>query len=696
MRIKEIRVLRLPSARLVALAALMLLIAVGAWRWTEYRRESAFRGRTYRIGLDHNPPNYEWVDQKGATGFAVDVLNEAARRSGVSLEWIYCPRGSLLALESRVIDLWPVGYYRPGAYPHLHQTRPWSQDQHAFVWTTSRFAIEPANLDGLRVAIVDRPAPMALARRLFPGVKLAPLESREESLRATCAGEADLAFLDTRAIEAALLDRPADCRGSVLRVKPMPELTDPASIFAWKEHAGVAEVLRDRIDDMTADGTMMQFADRWFSFSSSDIRQVLGLQERTRQLRWLTGLCVVMATAIGLLVWLSRKLGTARLSADRARQLQAEFLANVSHEIRTPMNGVLGTADLLLETVDDPEMREQVETIRESAYSQLELLNQILDQSKIDSGLLLLETTPFSPRRLVEQVEKTFQPMARRKGIELKAVIGSNLPALVQGDGLRIRQVLSNLVNNGIKFTREGSVEIRLQSARAMSGLAELEFSVEDSGIGIPQSVQGSIFEKFRQVDASTTRKYGGTGLGLSISRQLVRMMGGELTVESEVGEGSQFRFRLTLPVARTSGPAETPAATGKGPALAGLHVLVAEDNAVNQKVAQSLLQRMGARVDLAADGVAAVALCRERDYDVVLMDCHMPEMDGYAATVAIRKLSAPKCGVPIVALTAGVSGEERRKALKAGMDVFLAKPVNRDELAATLAPYVRRNIPAV
>jgi CheY-like chemotaxis protein len=197
--------------------------------------------------------------------------------------------------------------------------------------------------------------------------------------------------------------------------------------------------------------------------------------------------------------------------------------------------------------------------------------------------------------------------------------------------------------------------------------------------------MQARIFEKFRQVDASTTRRFGGTGLGLSISRQLVRLMGGDLTVESELGKGSAFTFRVQLPVARIADPVAQGTAVRRT-VLTGLSVLLVEDNLVNQRVAQGLLQRLGALVDLAANGLEAVAKCRERDYDVVLMDCHMPEMDGYTATMEIRKLKGSMRSVPIVALTAGVSIEERKKAQQAGMNGFLAKPVNREELATTLA----------
>jgi signal transduction histidine kinase/CheY-like chemotaxis protein len=664
-----------------------------AWGWNHFWRADRFRGGTYRIGVDNNPPNYDWSPASGASGFAVDVLNEAARRAGVKLEWVYCPRGSRAAFKERSIDLWPVGYYRPGEYPLLHQTQPWSEDQHVFVWDRSRLSVVPDDLRAVRISVMDRLANRAMAQRLFPKSTIVAMPSRRAVVGAVCSGESELAFLDTRTVETMLLDRPVACRSTTLGIKPMPSMTDPLSLFARKDLASLADLLRDEIDGMISDGSVLAFAERWFSFSSTDVRQVLRLQEQASRLRWLVGICVGMGIVIGLLVWLIGNLRDARVAADRARSLQAEFLANVSHEIRTPMNGVLGTADLLLDTVEDRDVREQIETIRESAYSQLELLNQILDQSKIDSGVLLLETTPFSLRRLVEQVEKTFESAARRKGISINVRLPADLPPLVQGDGLRIRQVLTNLVNNAVKFTADGSIEISLGCVE-FEGNLSVWFAVRDTGIGIPKTQQASIFEKFRQVDASTTRRYGGTGLGLSISRQLARLMGGDLTVESAPGVGSEFRFNVIVAPSHVTERAKAlPAAPPAS--LEGLAVLVVEDNLVNQRVAQALLKRLGVNVDVASNGREALAKCRTGSYDVVLMDCHMPEMDGYESTVEIRKLGGLIASVPIIALTAGVSGEERKKAFHCGMDGFLAKPVNREELVSTLAALPRRESPA-
>ena len=669
--------------------ALTLLVLAGALSWTYHLRPDGESAKTYRIGVDHNPPNHDWSEEKGASGFAVDVLNEAARRAGVQLNWVYCPRGSKAAMLEGFIDLWPVGYFRPGEYPTLYQTRPWSYVQHAWVWDRKKFAADPDRTARKRLSAVDRFSMRNLVSRTFPNMELVPAPTRRESLSAMCSGKADLTFIDMRVLEEALLDRPESCRGTIFVVKPLPDLTDPMTIFARGESTGVADALRNEIDGMLTDGTILNYSEQWFALSSSEERQVSQLQERNLQLKWMAGICLAMAVAIGLLVWLIRNLRSARAGADRARRLQAEFLANVSHEIRTPMNGVLGTAELMLDTVDDPVIREQVETIRESALGQLELLNQILDQSKIDSGVLLLEITPFSLRRLMEHIERTFWPAARRKGIWLRLDIPPDLPDMVQGDGLRIRQVLTNLVNNAVKFTAEGGVDIAVRSDVSPNGV-KISFSISDTGIGIPAAVQETIFEKFRQVDASTTRRYGGTGLGLSISRQLVRLMGGDLTVESDPGQGSKFRFSVDLTLSRNAGKRELPAGSANVATLAGLNVLVVEDNLVNQRVAQALLQRLGASVLLAGNGVEAVAKCREREFDVVLMDCHMPEMDGFTATMEIRKLDGAIRRVPIVALTAGVSGEERRKAMLSGMDGFLTKPVNRDELAAILVDLPR------
>lgn len=467
------------------------------------------------------------------------------------------------------------------------------------------------------------------------------------------------------------------------------------SIFSLKHAAPAAEMLRDAIDEMSRDGSLLSIADRWFVFSGSDIRTAARLARRTGQVQLLVVACIGMAVAIGLLVILVRRLKAARLAAERSQKLQAEFLANVSHEIRTPMNGVVGNAELLLDMRIDAAYRPYVETIHDSARNQLELINQILDQSKIDSGVLLLETAAFCPVSLIGNVVRTFHNAAQSKGLWLR-VHGdeTDSPALI-GDALRIRQIASNLINNALKFTAAGGVDVHID-CRRRGTIASLEISVADTGIGIELSQQNTVFERFRQADASTTRCYGGTGLGLSISRQLAMLMGGTLNLTSQPGTGSVFRLRLELPVSSATTAclaAGQHGALSSGTALANLRVLLVEDNTVNQTVAKEMLKRLGALVEIAGDGRQAVERCRHFHYDVILMDCHMPIMDGFAATAAIRSLDSAVRNVPIIALTAGVSGEEQRRALNAGMTAFLSKPISRGEMASALAVFVPRGI---
>jgi signal transduction histidine kinase/ActR/RegA family two-component response regulator len=624
------------------------------------------------------------VENKGASGFVIDVMNEAARRSGIRLKWVFCPAGALAAMSEDKIDLWPAGYYRPGDYPALHQTRPWTEDQHAIVWKTRQYNNAIPSGKGIRVAAVDRKINRDVIARKLPDMTPVWVPSRLAVLQTMCEGKADVAFLDLRVLESALLDRPPACRQESLRVQTVEGIGEPKSIFATQNGAQAAEELRAQIDQMILDGTLLQHTDKWFVFAGSTIQGVLRLREQGTQVQWLTLICALMGAVIAVMIWLMGHLRAARSAADRARKLQSEFLANVSHEIRTPMNGVIGTADLLLETDLTSEQREQIEVIRGCALNQVELLNQILDQSKMDSGLLLLESTAFSPKALLDQMERTFRGSAVRKGLSLRLLISEEFPEAVRGDALRIMQVLSNLINNAIKFTESGGVELRA-GCRGEERFAHFEFVVSDTGIGIPPDKLSTIFEKFHQADSSTTRRFGGTGLGLSISRQLAEMMGGTLTVESTPGQGSKFTFRVSLLVEAVKREETKNAAKKPEAPLLDWRVLVVEDNVVNQRVCAEMLRRMGAAVSLAASGSEAITHCRENQFDAVFMDCHMPGMDGFEATKAIRALPNGCSQVPIIALTAGGAGYERGKALESGMSAFLTKPINRDLIVTTL-----------
>ena len=670
---------------LLALATLWVCAST-IWKGRQQPQE-----RVYTIGTDNAFPYHFLASDGEVSGMVGDVIREASRRSGVKLKWVVRPEGPSRALSAKAVDLWPLLSIQPTLWPEFHLSQPYLRNAYIAVSLDPDFRTKPTLGRGKRVGALDAPLARRLTGTAFPGAEIVGFKTREDALTALCAGQLDAVAAEARGIQHLALNRPAGCEGAVFHSLGLDVPPTELGIAAVKESAWAADRLRDEISAMQADGTMSLLLRRWNYFYSGEadtIYKEMQARSAIRLTNWLAaGMAVLILALLILLVRIRREKKTAM----QANAAKSQFVANMSHEIRTPLNGILGMGQLLAGTKLQSEQREYLEMMMGSGQTLIRMVNDVLDLAQVERGQVELRMELLDLRTLVMGTIRIFQAQATEKGVSLRCEGASELPRLVRADGARLRQVLTNLIANALKFTAAGEVVVSVEHSGG-----RLRVYVSDTGIGVAEENQKRLFQKFSQADDTISKRFGGTGLGLAIASELVGCMGGEIGMRNRKGGGSVFWFTLPLQVnpeglgGRSDQVLEQEGGGAEAsPARAGASILLVEDNLVNQRIAQRMVEKAGYRVTMASDGDGALLAWAAERFDAVLMDCQMPGMDGLAATAEIRRREAGAAHTPIIALTASVMKGERERCLAAGMDDFLPKPIDLAELHKALNRWV-------
>ncbi len=647
------------------------------------------------IGVDPDYPPFEFVTDDGAyAGIAAEYTKLASERLGIEFKLVPGLTWSqaLSGVERKSVDVLPAAAKSPEREVYMNFTRPYLSHPTVIITRDDfPFVTGLKDLTDQVVAVVEGYSVAEKLKSLYPNLVYREYTTPLQALEAVATGKV-AATVGNLAVDTYLIRQN---NISNLKVAATADIDIPGLSFGvrkdWPELIGIMEKVLASVTPEEENA----INERWVSVRFDVATDPKALMRVGLQVGG--GAVVVILLIVGAIFVRNRRLEQEMRAREEAAQAKSDFVAVVSHEVRTPMNGVLGMARLILETPLSAKQKELARTIVDSGEALLSILNDLLDISKLEAGKLELEIIPFDPDEVIKNAVNIMAPKAKEKNLALSYEIDSDMPELLLGDGDRLRQILLNLLSNAMKFTDRGEIVVTLKGQRDEYGVFWLEMAVADSGLGISEDAAKNLFAPYVQA-AGVARKYGGTGLGLSICRHLAELMGGSMHLQSRLGEGSTFSFEAPFEIAQIAEDQvfETlplPSDGGDKTGLPGLRVLIVEDNLINSKVAKSLVENLGHHVTLAENGREALTCIEDGDpFDAILMDRHMPVMDGIEATRFIRQMADPVGSVPIIAVTAAVTQREIETCLEVGMNAVVSKPIDPDELTATLARFVTDN----
>lgn len=686
-----------PDRRTISIAAVIAILALGAFVYS--RRAAADLSRTYTIGTDRVYPYHDLDRQGRPRGFVTEVLNEAAKRRGIRLEWRAVDKRLTEALRDGDVDLWPlVSTDLRRTHPEFHLTAPWLHNDFAFVAVRSEWR-DPARAPEVRkVALRPVAAPLAIAKEKFPHAELAGME-RREAIEAVCRGEADGAIVELRVAHYFLASPPPACQNTVPCFIGLTFRRESMVTASRPEFAAVADMMRTEIGEMAEDGTLDRILLPWAYYQTEEIRSIFKVEQAEARFRWALLATAITFILMGAFFLQQRRLWTEQLRgeiASRENIAKTVLLQRVSHELRTPLHGVVTGLTLLKPLVEEAKRQDRrsdgMDLFRmiESAAAVLSrLIGDLLDSSRMtrDAGGLEIQAGVMPLRRIFVETAQDFALRVHKKGVALRTPRLDALPEWAEGDEVRFRQLLSGLLENGLGRTNEGFIALRAAVRETESG-CRLRIEAEDSGNAMTPEEAKRAFEPFEQLlkeDASSGSSGGGLGLGLALAREIALRMGGEAGLSGPRPIGCVFWVEIPLRAAQSpvdlfpddppSGESQVITPHSGLSAPRALRALVVDDDPVNRLLISRLLIKMDCETEMAIDGREAVERARSIPFDLVVMDCWMPVVDGFEASRQIRAMGQPGC--TIIGCTANYFPEEIEKCKLAGMDDVLPKPID-------------------